>query len=107
MKGKEFVTLLFLSEGVVPITILHDSDYAIDEFLPKDPLEAKKAKRKFRKLKRKAKKQFPKELGGSCSNFDKNQLIVERYLILRLSKNHFPNADLQLQTSMTFWRFGF
>lgn len=96
MDAKAFVTIGYLNQGIVPITIIEDKFLSsIEEFLPDDYEAARKSKRKFRKLKRKAKKAFPSK---RKETFERNQELVEKYMHSHIFREEFPCITLK------FWR---
>lgn len=96
MDAKAFVTIGYLNQGIVPITIIEDKFLSsIEEFLPDDYEAARKSKRKFRKLKRKAKKAYPSK---RKETFEGNQALVEKYMHSHIFREEFPYSRF------VFWR---
>lgn len=93
MDSKSFIMLSYLNQGIVPLAaIVENPAMSIDDFLPNDHDAARKSKRKFRKLKRKARKLFLNEKNvGKGSKFDVNQRLVEIHMMENIIPAEFPH----------------
>jgi hypothetical protein len=80
-----FVELEYLNEGVVSFSILSKNEsISVHDILPSDEDASRKMKRKFRKLKRKAKKKVDDKSRLHRYSFFQEQLLVRNLVIQKM-----------------------